>query len=388
MKPPVTIQPDWLESGPLRGLMQVFLKNNFDIYVVGGSARDGVMGVPCNDVDLATDATPEQVKEMFSGIPGYKLYPTGVDHGTWTIGVAGETYEVTTYRFDVATDGRRATIEFASNMTDDAMRRDFTMNALYVDVHGAVYDPTGKGVEDCQNGYLRFVGNPYERCKEDFLRILRLFRFMATTADKVCPNAILAAQHCAPGLEGVSGERIWAETQKIFKATDSLKICRVLGRMIVTGVAPYVVPGITSKKSVDAYEMERQGDRPWDWRTRYAYIVGSNISHPCSKQDRIRIETLARLYTTPPEYGWEALAHSMGAEVAVEYSKMVGLPLSGKDARAWEGRTPPYTSADFVPLGFEGPKLGQAMKMAKVHWYASGLEATGPACVLAANSLY
>jgi poly(A) polymerase len=145
---------------------------------VGGCVRNTLMGKPIDDIDIATTLTPDEVIEAL-GAAGLRSIPTGVDHGTVTALSGGRPYEITTLRRDVSTDGRRAVVAFTQDWGEDAQRRDFRFNALYADPRGRLYDPTGEGVNDAREGRVVFVGDPRTRIREDYLRILRFFRFHA-----------------------------------------------------------------------------------------------------------------------------------------------------------------------------------------------------------------
>nr|HRO15706.1 CCA tRNA nucleotidyltransferase [Paracoccus sp. (in: a-proteobacteria)] len=145
--------------------------------IVGGAVRNALLGVPVDDIDIATDARPERVVELAKAA-GLRPVLTGIEHGTITVVADGHGFEVTTFRRDVETDGRRAVVAFADSVEEDAHRRDFTINALYAEADGRVIDPVG-GLSDLAERRLRFVGDPDERIAEDYLRILRFFRFFA-----------------------------------------------------------------------------------------------------------------------------------------------------------------------------------------------------------------
>ena len=198
----------------LEKLDSVFKKNNFEIRIVGGAVRDIALGKSPKDIDLATDATPDEMIAML-GKAGIKHKPTGLEHGTLTAIIDGEGYEITTLRADVSTDGRHADVEFIRNWKEDAQRRDLTYNAMSVDFDGNLYDYFN-GMDDLQDRVSKFVGEPVERIKEDYLRILRYFRFQSKlespTWDKETLNAI---KDHAKGLTQVSVERIWQEMAKL-----------------------------------------------------------------------------------------------------------------------------------------------------------------------------
>ena len=227
---------DFIADRPkLALLIAAVEKAGHDIYLVGGVVRDLLLGVDAKDIDLATSARPNDVADILTAV-GFDVVPTGIDHGTVTAVVSGtsEGYEITTFRQDISTDGRRATVAFSDNMMDDAARRDFTFNAMYLDSDGFLFD-FFNGEKDLKAGTVRFVGEADERIKEDFLRILRFFRFnnkfdfqtVDSTLDKVIADNV-------KGLADISRERVWAEFQKILvgkRATTNLAKMKVLGVM-------------------------------------------------------------------------------------------------------------------------------------------------------------
>jgi poly(A) polymerase len=196
-----------------QALCAAVLAGGYRIFFVGGCVRNAVLGEPVGDLDLATDALPEQVIRLAEAA-GFKAIPTGIDHGTVTVLADGVPHEITTFRHDVQTDGRHAVVAYSTDLAQDAARRDFTMNALYADPAGEVIDPLG-GLPDLLARRLRFVGDPVQRIGEDYLRILRFFRFSATYGDPALGmdvDALAACAELADGIDGLSRERIGAET--------------------------------------------------------------------------------------------------------------------------------------------------------------------------------
>ncbi|GIU66341.1 CCA tRNA nucleotidyltransferase [Candidatus Phycosocius spiralis] len=207
--------------------------------LVGGCVRDAVLGRHAHDVDIATQLEPQAVIGALQAA-GIKTVPTGLAHGTITAIVNSRPVEVTTLRRDVATDGRHAEVAFTTDWHQDASRRDFTMNALYCDMDGTLFDPTGTGIEDARAGRVRFVGDPDLRVREDYLRILRFFRFHAWYGkgppDENGQNA--CARHLN-GMATLSAERVWMELKRLFGAPDPRS---VLVAMIETGVLAAILP--------------------------------------------------------------------------------------------------------------------------------------------------
>lgn len=187
--------------------------------IVGGAVRDALLGRAVTDADLATVLIPAEVIARAEAA-GLKTAPTGIEHGTVTVIADGRPLEVTTLRRDVETDGRRAIVHFSTDWSEDAKRRDFTMNALYCDVDGDVLDPIG-GLDDLKAGRVRFIGSAEDRIREDYLRILRFFRFTAWYG-KGRPDAegIKACARLKSGIAMLSAERVWAELKRLFKAPD------------------------------------------------------------------------------------------------------------------------------------------------------------------------
>ncbi|HET9230879.1 MAG TPA: CCA tRNA nucleotidyltransferase [Vitreimonas sp.] len=187
---------------------------------VGGCVRNTVMGHEVDDIDIATQLTPDQVTDICTKA-GFAAHPTGIEHGTVTVVVNHKPFEVTTLRRDVSTDGRRATVAFSESWEEDAQRRDFRINALYADAQGAIHDPTGGGLDDARAGRVIFIGDAHQRIKEDFLRILRFFRFNAWYArGPVDPNGLHACADLVGGLDTLSVERVWKEVKKLLAAPD------------------------------------------------------------------------------------------------------------------------------------------------------------------------
>jgi len=226
---------DWWQ-GPKTQAVLTALKG--EARFVGGAVRDALLGLPVHDIDLATPLPPETVMARAKAA-GLKAIPTGIDHGTITLVSSGKPFEVTTLRRDVETDGRHAVVSFTEQWAEDAARRDFTMNALYADGAGRIYDPVG-GLPDLEAGQLRFIGDARARIAEDYLRILRYFRFQARYG-RVPPEpgllAILA--ECAPGLARLSAERIWSEIKKLLACADPLAS---LEAMHETGILRRILP--------------------------------------------------------------------------------------------------------------------------------------------------
>jgi poly(A) polymerase len=211
---------NWLDKKDAQKIISV-LGGGENARFVGGCVRNTVLGIPVTDMDIATKHTPDKVMTLCAE-QGIKTIPTGIDHGTVTALVEGQTFEITTLRRDVDTDGRHAKVAFSEDWLEDAQRRDFTMNTLLMDEKGNIYDPLECGIEDAQASRVIFVGDPSQRIREDVLRILRFFRFHAVygegTPDAAALKACAAHANLIPNL---SKERITQEYLKILASDNA-----------------------------------------------------------------------------------------------------------------------------------------------------------------------
>ena len=213
--PPASVATaDWFLWPGTQAVFACLNREGFEARVVGGAVRNALLGRPVTEVDFATTAKPEDVTRL-AAQAGIKTVPTGIAHGTVTLIAGGVPFEVTSLRRDVETDGRHATVAFGTDWAEDARRRDFTMNALYADAQGKVHDPLG-GLSDLRAGRVRFVGDPAQRIREDYLRTLRFFRFSAGyAAGAFDPDGITAAIRERMGLLRLSRERVRTELLRI-----------------------------------------------------------------------------------------------------------------------------------------------------------------------------
>jgi len=235
------ITAPWLTSPDTARLFDLFTQHGFQLLCVGGCVRNSLFGVPVSDIDMASDARPDDVIRMAEAAQ-LRVIPTGIDHGTVTVISGGTSYEITTFRSDVDTDGRHATVAFSNDHIEDAKRRDFTFNALYVGRDGTVLDPV-QGLPDIAARQVRFIGDAQARITEDTLRILRFFRFFAWYGDPdggIDPEGLAACAQGAEGLEGLSAERIGTEMIKLLSAPDP---SRAIAAMQASGVLARVMPG-------------------------------------------------------------------------------------------------------------------------------------------------
>ncbi len=241
-EPPHNLGPqEWLNAPDTRKLIAALTAQGSLVRFVGGCVRNAIIHQPVEDIDIATPDKPDTVVQLLESA-GLKAVPTGIEHGTITAVVEGKPFEITTLREDVATDGRHAAVAFTEEWHADAARRDLTINAIYADPDGTVYDPFG-GVADIKSGRIRFIGAPSDRIQEDYLRILRFFRFQAYYGSgDPDQDALRAIAELKSGLNGLSGERIRTEFLKLLGARDPLLVLRT---MTAAGVLQVLLPEAT-----------------------------------------------------------------------------------------------------------------------------------------------
>ena len=252
----------WLDNDQLQLVLLILSMDGEEARVNGGAVRNAILGEPISDVDISTTLVPKDVIERMED-RGIKVIPTGIDHGTVTVMVEGHHFEVTTLREDIETNGRHAVVEFGRDWKLDAMRRDMTMNALYCDLNGKVYDPLG-GYEDLMARRIVFIGDADDRIREDYLRILRFFRFFAWYGT-MRPDAegLKACARLKGEIKNLSVERVWAEVKKLLAAPDP---SRALLWMRTAGVLTTVLPE-TGKWGIDRIHglMRMEKELKWDF---------------------------------------------------------------------------------------------------------------------------
>ncbi|WP_299843899.1 CCA tRNA nucleotidyltransferase [uncultured Paracoccus sp.] len=340
------------------------------VLLVGGAVRNSALGEPIGDVDLSTDARPERVVELAQAA-GLKPVPTGIEHGTITVVSDGTGFEVTTFRRDVETDGRRAVVAFSDSIDEDARRRDFTMNALYATRTGEVIDPVG-GLDDLAARRLRFVGDAEARIREDYLRILRFFRFHAWYAREAEPQALAACAALAGGLAGISKERIGAEMRKLLAAPDPSD---ALARMSETGILARVLPGADVEHMLALIAAER--DFPPNWPRRLA-LLGAEDPAEALRLSRAEAGVQAQLAgALAADWSLNETGYRLGAALAADIALIraargARLPEGWHDQIAAAARARlPIAAADLMPE-LQGPALGQGLKAAEARWVAEG----------------
>ncbi|GCC24449.1 CCA tRNA nucleotidyltransferase 1, mitochondrial [Chiloscyllium punctatum] len=234
-----TVEFESLFTDGLKTVAELFSKNKYELRIAGGAVRDLLSGKQPDDVDFATTATPDRMKELFQAAGIRLINNKGEKHGTITARVNNQNFEITTLRVDVVTDGRHADVQFTTDWQADAQRRDLTINAMFLDLDGTLYDYFD-GYEDLKNHKVRFVGDPSQRIQEDYLRIMRYFRFYGKVAKEAGdhdPKALKSIKQYAKGLAGISGERIWLELKKTLVGNHA---AHLINLMYDLDVAQYI----------------------------------------------------------------------------------------------------------------------------------------------------
>jgi poly(A) polymerase len=379
--------PAWTREAGVVSVLDVLGEARF----VGGAVRDTLLGRPVGDLDLATPLIPDEVLRRLEAA-GLQVIPTGLGHGTITVIADHRPIEVTTLRRDVETDGRHAIVAFGADWAADARRRDLTMNALFLDRDGRVWDPVG-GLDDCLAGRVRFVGDPRRRIGEDVLRLLRFYRFQAhygrVPAD---PAARAACRDLAPGITGLSGERIRVELLRLLAAPDPVPTLRLV---IEDGVMPHLLPapvGLDRLARLVALEPAPDPLR------RLAALLPEGDPRPLADRLRLSVRERERLQ------GLVAERLDLGGDLTLQhralhrlgsaaYRDAVLLMAAETDrpgpvralldlAETWPIPYFPLRGADALALGVPpGERIGELLTAVEAWWIAGDFTADRGACL-------
>lgn len=371
------IAGDWITRPGTQALCAALAAEGFQALFVGGCVRNALLGLPVSDIDLCTDALPETVTNIAQKA-GFKAVPTGIEHGTVTIVADHVAHEVTTFRRDVATDGRRAVVAFSSSIAEDAARRDLTINALYARANGEVIDPLG-GLPDLLAGRVQFVGEADQRIREDYLRILRFFRFHAHYADPAGELDAGALAACAANIEGLAGlsrERIGHEFRKLLSARDPAP---AVAAMQQTGVLTALLPGADARALAPLIHLEA-GIAP-DWRRRLVVLGGAEVAERL-KLGRAEARALAEMTRAvagtdgPAALGFLLKESLATGAVLARAAVLETPPATNWAAEVARGAAAafPVRAADLPDLS--GAALGQRLGALQREWLRGGLTAT------------
>lgn len=370
------ITAHWITAEHTQAVCRMLSDAGHRALFVGGCVRNAIIGAPVTDIDIATDAWPETVIELAKDA-GLRPVPTGLEHGTITVIAGGIPHEVTTFRRDVETDGRRAVVAYSTRVEDDARRRDFTMNALYADPKGQVLDPLG-GLPDLMARRVRFIEDAAARIAEDYLRILRFFRFHAWYGDDVegpDPLALAAIAEATDGLAQLSRERIGAEVRKLLSAPDPAPS---VAAMRACGVLTRILPGADDRALAPLVHLEAEAGVSPDWLARLAVMVGPEAAPRLrlSRSEEVRLCLLRDGMGSPRGPGELAFRHGFedARAILLLRAAMMAMPLHDAalvEAEAGARAEFPVRAADLMPA-LTGPALGRELERLKALWITSG----------------
>lgn len=365
---------------------------------VGGCVRNALLEQPIDDIDIATTLRPEETDRAIRAA-GLKAVPTGMAHGTVTAVSERMPFEITTLRRDVSTDGRNATVAFTDDWVEDAARRDFRLNAVYADGHGAIYDPTGQGVADALAGRIVFVGEAETRVREDYLRILRFFRFFAWYG-RGAPDAT-AMQACAslaPGMTRLSAERVSKELLKLLAALEPLGAVEA---MRAAGVLDIVLPEHSGLERFTALQSQSPDAvlrlmalLPSDTTVLRAVSVRLRLSNAVRDRMTDGARAFALVSLDMSEAQARAAIYRHGAAAFEDAVRLRGAEATGREAdtlrliavaETWAIPILPVSGRDLARLGVEqGPDTGRILKAFEADWIAADFPAHGHEARLAA----
>lgn len=351
---------------------------------VGGAVRDTLLGLPVSDIDIATVLLPNEVMKRLQDT-GIKAIPTGIEHGTVTAAVDGKNYEITTLRRDVATDGRRATVAFATDWQEDAARRDFTINALYADPKsGEVFDYFD-GLSDLEARRLRFIGDANQRIAEDYLRILRYFRFLARYGGgQIDADAIQACANGAHGLTALSRERIAQELTRILALKDPVASVTL---MIANGIFTPFLPELSASAANDLLRLvkrEAQCAQPVSLPARFLALLTRDIVAVDKVAARLKLSNKMRegfaqrlRADAPTPANIRAIAYradiDTSRDAAMLYASDTELPECLARLEQWNVPTLSIKGGELIAMGLPaGPLVAKTLQAIEAAWIQEG----------------
>ena len=371
--------------------------------IVGGAVRNAVLGRPITDIDFATTTPPAETTRRAEAA-GFKVVPTGVAHGTVLLVADGQTFEVTTLREDIETDGRHAVVRFGTDWRADASRRDFSMNALYRDADGALFDPL-EGLADARAGKVRFIGEAAQRIREDGLRILRFYRFSADYGGGTFdPEGLRASRALRDMVEALSGERVCAEFLKILVASHAEPAIRIMQE---GGILKHV---LSCEPNVDGFgklvRLPVEDERARDPLVRLASLLVSPFDAKATaarlrlaNRDRDRliaaVEERRRMEAGEGD-AWRERLYRVGRTQVLDGLLLAAVNAPDRDARmatysavlAADAPVFPLTGRDVVDAGVEpGPAVGRLLGSVEKRWIAEGFPSADRVRVLLGEEL-
>ena len=343
------------------------------------------MGRAVDDIDIATQLVPEATLDALKQAQ-IRAVPTGIEHGTVTAIVDAQPFEITSLRRDVETDGRRAVVSFTEDWAEDAQRRDFRLNALYAAPSGEVFDPVGGGIEDAHAGRVIFIGDADQRLREDYLRILRFFRFNAWYGAEMDADGLAACARQRSGLDAIARERVWKEFKKLLAAPQPRHAIEAMGE---AGVLDAMLPEHRGADGLHDLELTERltGVQP-DAMLRLMALLPRTAPAVQSSQTALRLSkaeagrlTMWAADNLPDPVGMKARAlratlYWHGKQAVVDRAMLAGADVRDLLAaiRAWRRPDFPIGGEDAVALGLSGPEVGQALSRVARIWVDGDFE--------------
>ncbi|MGH1576084.1 CCA tRNA nucleotidyltransferase [Planktotalea sp.] len=368
------VQGPWIEDAATQAVCHALTSQGFQALFVGGCVRNALLGVAVTDIDIATDALPEDTMRCAKDA-GLRAIPTGLEHGTITVVSGGIAHEITTFRDDVETDGRHAKVRFSKSVAHDAARRDFTMNAIYAQANGDVIDPLG-GLADLNARHVRFIGNADTRIQEDYLRSLRFFRFTAwygNSALGIDAEGLASVAANLDGLDQLSRERVDTELMKLLTAPDPSP---AIAAMRSAGVLAKVLIGADDRALAPLAHYEQSLGLAPDPVRRLSALVGTQNADEMrlSKADKKRWAILRDEIGSMNSAGHLGYLHgaNLALDVLVLRSAILEQPVSARDisnVKKGDAAQFPIKAADLPDLS--GRALGARLKELEAAWIKS-----------------
>jgi poly(A) polymerase len=384
----------WFAAPAVQQLWQVTRAAGVELRLVGGAVRNALLGAAVTELDFAINVPPERCEAIFQAA-GIKTIRTGFEHGTITAVIDGQGFEITSLRADIKTDGRHALVTYTNDWAADAARRDFTINALYADQNGKIYD-YGDGVDDLRAGRVRFIGDAALRIAEDHLRILRFFRFHAWYGKSAPdPIALQACSAAAAKLSNLSVERIWQELKKLLAAPEPVSVVTaMLAGNILSSILPEIHDEALLKKMIAVQKQYHLSDL----LPRFAVLLPNDETAAEKIGERLRLsldeqEQLAVIKRRPDFSGHDLLQlrllryrHSLracrhwlqilAAEKAQDITAALALLAS------WQPPVLPVNGNDVMQIGVTaGPAVGQLLRQVETWWLTHDFQPDRAACL-------
>jgi poly(A) polymerase len=381
---PLTIlNADWLTTPQTRAIVAALEAAKPDsMRFVGGCVRNTLMGRAVDDIDIATRLEPKDTMKALEAA-GIRAVPTGIEHGTVTGIVDHVPFEITSLRRDVETDGRRAVVAFTQDWAEDAQRRDFRLNALYAAPDGEVFDPVGGGLEDAASGRVIFIGDGDQRLREDYLRILRFFRFNAWYGAEMDADGLAACERQKDGLAKIARERIWKEFKKLLRAPDPTASIEAMAK---SGVLDVILPdhhGVDALHDLRVTEqLSGVGADPMlrlmALMPRSALAVQQTGENLRLSNDEIGRLTMWAADNLPEIVGMRgqelrATLYWHGRQAVVDRAMLSSANVRDILAAVNSWRRPefPIRGDDALKAGFKGPEIGKALSRVGRVWVDS-----------------